>query len=115
MTFGERVRELREERHISQRELAAMTGIDFTYISKIETGKNAPPSMKSIHAIALALSVDEYDLIELAGKTTVQVYRSLTQRAYALLHAMNQTGNSIVDHSGIEAWLKDAKRVISEY
>jgi transcriptional regulator with XRE-family HTH domain len=115
MQFGERVRELREERHISQRELAAMTGVDFTYISKIETGKNAPPSMKAIHSIAIALSADEHDLIELAGKTTIQVYRNLAQRAYALLHVMSQTGDRVVDHSEVEKWLVDAKRVISEY
>jgi len=36
MNSGERVRELRKERGLSQRKLAAHAGIDFTYLSKIE-------------------------------------------------------------------------------
>ena len=34
--FGERVREPRKEPGLSRRKLATQTGIDFTYLSKIE-------------------------------------------------------------------------------
>jgi len=39
MKFGERLRELRKEQKISQRELATRVGVDFTYLSKIENGQ----------------------------------------------------------------------------
>ena len=36
MQFGQRIRELRQARNLSQRELAGKVGVTFTYISKIE-------------------------------------------------------------------------------
>jgi transcriptional regulator with XRE-family HTH domain len=68
MKFGERLRELRKQQGISQRDLATMTEVDFTYISKIETGDTPPPSSITIHRIAQVLNVDESELFYLAGK-----------------------------------------------
>ena len=39
MKFGERVRELRQKRSLTQRDLGAQVGVEFSYISKIENGK----------------------------------------------------------------------------
>ncbi len=36
MKFGQKVRTLRQAKGLSQRALAPMLGIDFTYLSKIE-------------------------------------------------------------------------------
>lgn len=68
MNFGERVRELRKERGLSQRELAARAGIDFTYLSKIENARMEPPSEKVILNMAEALDTDPDELMLLAGK-----------------------------------------------
>lgn len=68
MNFGERVRELRKERGLSQRELAAQSGIDFTYLSKIENARMEPPSEKVILNMAEALDTDPDELTLLAGK-----------------------------------------------
>lgn len=68
MNFGERVRELRKERGLSQRELAARSGIDFTYLSKIENARMEPPSEKVILNMAEALDTDPDELTLLAGK-----------------------------------------------
>ncbi len=38
MTIGERIRQLREERGLSQAKLERMTGIKRTYLSHLETG-----------------------------------------------------------------------------
>ena len=69
MKLGERSRELRKERHLTQRRLAAMVNIDFTYLSKIENERlEHTPSIKTIQGLAKALNVDEMELLELANK-----------------------------------------------
>ncbi len=68
MEFGRRLRDLRKQKNISQRDLAAQVGIDFTYLSKIEGGRLAPPSEDVIRHIAQVLDADEDELINLAGK-----------------------------------------------
>ncbi len=68
MTFGQRIRTLRKDLGLSQRELAQRVGIDFTYLSKIENDRSEPPSEAVIKRLALELSADPDDLIVLAGK-----------------------------------------------
>ncbi len=78
MEFGERVRELRKERGLSQRELANRSGIDFTYLSKIENARMDPPSEKVIRRIAEVLHADPDHLTILAGKVpsyVVNIFR----------------------------------------
>ena len=67
-TFGERLRELRLERRVNQRDLAAIVGIDFTYLSKIENGRMPPPAGNTIVKIARALETDSDELLLLAHK-----------------------------------------------
>ena len=59
MTFGERVKELRKARGVSQRELARRVGIDFTYRSTIENDRMEPPSEGTIRRIAEALDAEQ--------------------------------------------------------
>ncbi len=66
--FGARLRGLRRQAGLKQRELAAKVGIDFTYISKIESGVIPPPSERVILKLAEVLNADKDDLITLAGK-----------------------------------------------
>jgi transcriptional regulator with XRE-family HTH domain len=66
--FGARLRELRKESGMSQREVANKALIDFTYLSKIESGAMNPPSEKVIRRLAEILDADEDELITLAGK-----------------------------------------------
>ena len=51
------VRELRQVRNLSQRQLAARMNVPRTYISKIENGK-AMPTLSSLDRLARALQVD---------------------------------------------------------
>ncbi len=60
--IGARVRELRKERGMTQRELARRMEVPRTYISKIEMSK-AIPTLASLDRIASALGVDVRDLI----------------------------------------------------
>lgn len=54
--FGERIRELRLARGLSQEKLAFKSGMHRTYLGSIERGERNP-SLKNIAAIAEALGV----------------------------------------------------------
>ena len=84
MDFGERIRELRRERNLSQRDLAAKIGIDFTYLSKIEEGRMEPPSEPVIRRIAQELGADEDELINLAGKVPKELKAVLEENPEAV-------------------------------
>ena len=62
--FGFAVRSLREEKKISQEQLANMVGLHRTYISSVELG-NRNISINNIYRIAKALNISMSDLIEL--------------------------------------------------
>jgi transcriptional regulator with XRE-family HTH domain len=60
---GARLRRLRRERALSQRELSRMTGIAFDTISRLETGKQqAQP--RTIRRLAEALGVEPKELMK---------------------------------------------------
>ena len=65
--FGERVRELRLARGLSQEELAFMAGVHRTYLGGIERGERNP-SLRNIAAIAGALGVRLSELFSLGEK-----------------------------------------------
>ncbi len=52
--FGRVLRELRERAHLSQEQLAAMSGLHRTYISILERGKRSP-TLDTIAVLARAL------------------------------------------------------------
>ena len=52
MEFPERLRSLRKEAKLSQRELADRVGVDFTYLSKIENNRVEPPSETVLKKLA---------------------------------------------------------------
>lgn len=54
--FGEKLRQLRLARGLSQEELAFRSGVHRTYLGGIERGKRNP-SLKNLAAIAKALGV----------------------------------------------------------
>ena len=60
---GARLRRLRRERALSQRELFRMTGVAFDTISRLETGKQqAQP--RTIRKLADALGVEPKELMK---------------------------------------------------
>ena len=66
--FGARLKELRIARGVTQRELAIRIGVDFSCLSKIESGAVPPPNQKVISRIAAAFKTSENELITLAGE-----------------------------------------------
>jgi len=67
MTFGQRLRELRQAKGMTQRELAAKSSISYAYVSKLENGVMPPPRQKVISALAKVLSISKKDTDELFG------------------------------------------------
>lgn len=60
--FGERVRKLREQRGLTQEQLADKAGMHFTYVGQIERGVRNP-SLVNIEKLARALNVSGGDIL----------------------------------------------------
>lgn len=70
-TFGRHIREARRGKGYSQRELAALVGVDYTYLSKLENNRaDYPPKEDVIRALAQHLDLDAERLSYLAGRIT---------------------------------------------
>lgn len=83
MQFGEKVRELRQAKNLTQRDLADKVKVNFTYISKIENGKldfGDYPSDELIHKLAKALGANADELLILAEKIPEQIKKRVMQR-----------------------------------
>lgn len=103
--FGRFIRDLRKKRGMSQKDLADGTGIDFTYLSKIENCKMAPPSEKTIIAIAEALDADSDELMRLAGKIPSDLAEYLVSDPNAL-KALRHLRSTEGDIQTNEDWIK---------
>ena len=57
MTIGERIKELREAMHLSQRALARRSGINFETIQKLEAGTQRDVGLRMAMKIARGLGV----------------------------------------------------------
>ena len=64
MTIGEKIKELRKERNLTQEDLAKKSGLTCAAIINIEKGYNAP-NPKSIYKICEALNYNYDKLFEL--------------------------------------------------
>ena len=60
--FGQRLRELRHEKGLSQEELALQCGLDRSYVGQIERGERNL-SLENIHKLADALGVPASELL----------------------------------------------------
>lgn len=77
------MKEARKERKITQRELGKMIGVDFTYISKIETGALEPPSEEVIKKISKVLDLDENELFLAAKKVPTEFKNTIMENSTA--------------------------------
>lgn len=102
--FGSYLRELRKQRDLSLRQLAEDAGIDFTYLSKVETNKIPPPSEDAIMRLADALGADADELLSLARKVDRTLHEFLVTEPDApkLLRAWR------------DGRIEEAKKIIDE-
>src|SRR5947207_12626788 len=73
-TIGQRLKRLRLDRHMSQRELAA-PGVSYAYISRIEAGTRQP-SVKALRRLAAKLGVTA-DFLETGSQLGADEQREL--------------------------------------
>lgn len=78
-SLGERVRELRLKRGLSQRALAARVGVSFPHISKIESGVE-PASADLIVRLAAELGVDESEMLLLADRMPPEIEKAVLEK-----------------------------------
>ena len=107
MTFGERLRELRKTKNLSQRALADKVGINFTYLSKVESEKldfAQYPSEDLIRKLAKALDADVDELLLLAKKIPPDIRDRVIERPDAFRKIAS------LDDEALDAVLKDIER-----
>jgi transcriptional regulator with XRE-family HTH domain len=83
MTFGERIRQLRQARQMTLRDLAPLVGVGFTYLCKVENGRldfGDYPSDALIHRLAEALEADEEELTVLAERVPERIRKRVLER-----------------------------------
>ena len=83
MHFGQKVRELRISRGLTQQVIADRMSVSVSYISKVENGKlhfGDYPSEKFIHKLAGELQADEDELLLLADKVPASIRCKIRQR-----------------------------------
>ena len=82
--FGTLLKEIRRSNQISQRDLAERVGVDFSYISKIENNRLAPPAAETIIKICEALGVPSEILLAQAGKVSTEMKDAITASPAAI-------------------------------
>lgn len=87
-TFGQVIRTARIDKGYSQRELARLVEIDFTYLSKLESdGTQYPPKEYVIQQVAYYLSLDAEELICLTGRLPER-YQEFLKQNYQVMPAL---------------------------
>ncbi len=107
MTFGERLRELRKAKNLSQRALADKVDINFTYLSKVESEKldfAQYPSEDLIRKLAKALDADVDELLLLAKKIPPDIRDRVIERPDAFRKIAS------LDDEALDDVLKDIER-----
>ena len=99
-TFGQVIRTARTSMGYSQRELAALVEVDFTYLSKLESDcSNYPPKEYVIQQLAHYLSLNHEELMCLTGRLPER-YQEFLKQNYkampALLRWMRQKPDFII-------------------
>ena len=81
MDFGERLRKLRKERKLTQKELSLKSGISQQAISNTETGRTYPES----ETIRLLANVLKISTAELLGEEIILSDHKLTPREFTMI------------------------------
>src|ERR671916_695945 len=62
--LGDELKRLRNERFLSQRDLAQKAGVSPTTIMHLETGESTDPRLSTVRKVAEALGVDPNSLVD---------------------------------------------------
>ncbi len=100
MTFGSRIRELRQAKSLTLRDLAKKVRVTFTYLSKIENQKlsfGEFPSSDLIAKLAITLDADPDELLLLAEKIPEVIRKRVLERPDVFRRLANLDDNRLND------------------
>jgi HTH-type transcriptional regulator, competence development regulator len=83
-SFGDTLRQKRRLAGISQRRLAELAGLDFSYISKLENNRLAAPAAETVMRLAALLECPAEELFAAAGKLPGEVGQKLSGNVAAV-------------------------------
>lgn len=104
-SFGTRIRELRLEKGLTQRELAGKVGVSFPHISKIEVGAE-PAGGELISKLAEALDADADELYRLASRLPNEIADIVIGKADLASQFLRTWQAGGIKDSDVEALLK---------
>jgi transcriptional regulator with XRE-family HTH domain len=102
--FGSRLRKLRQEKELSQKRLAKVVGVHFTYLSKIESGNLDAalyPGEELVRKLTAPLNADETELLLLARKVPPLIRDRVLERpdAFCKLAALDDASlDEVIRH-----------------
>ncbi len=105
--FGERLRELRAERKMTQKQMAKAVGVSAAYLSALEHGKRGTPRWILVQQIVACLNIiwdeaDELQALALRSAPKVTIDTSdLSPRATELANLL-ASGIEVLSHDDIE-------------
>lgn len=93
MTIGERIKEIRQEKNMTQKELGEKCGLADSAIRRYELGK-ANPKKETIQKIANALNIDPFSLysFEMATKVLEESINAKEQELFESYNQLNTAG-----------------------
>ena len=89
---------LANDRSFSVRQVAARAEVEPSYLSKIERGKEAPPSEATIRRLAVVLNEDPDVLLALAGKVSADLQAVICKRPQLFAELIRQLAD-LPDHA----------------
>lgn len=95
VAMGNRIRQLRKERNISQSELAASLGISPAYMGHIERGTRIP-SLDTLARVAVCLGVSLDNIV--LGAATAPLAETASPKMQQLNDVMRQLGDNAADY-----------------
>jgi transcriptional regulator with XRE-family HTH domain len=115
-SFGQLVRELRikNREYSSLREFAKKVGLSPAYLSRIENGKEPPPSEPIVERLAEALGVDKYELFGYAGRVPTEFLETFRKNPKGMASFMRRVKEVGLETNGewreLEGSLSQMKR-----
>ncbi|MBI4322043.1 MAG: helix-turn-helix domain-containing protein [Chloroflexi bacterium] len=115
-SFGAALRERRRAAGLSQRDLAERTGLDFSYISKVENGRVPPPAADTIVSMCNVLGVPAEEMLALTGKIPSEVQQTISTSKVAqeFLRHVQQMGLTDDEWGRITKSLKSLRKTKSK-
>lgn len=96
MSTGEKIKELRKEKRMTQQELARLTGINRITIGNYERG-NRVPNIERIKPIAKILNVDANYFIDMNNDNATSRYKEIIEQQNKKIEALKEVISKIND------------------